>query len=124
MGDINWDSLGRHPAPGDTIEGYTLEAAIGAGGMASVYRATAQDGSVIALKILNPARVLPEERRRFTREYNALARMNHPNIVRVFKAGVYAGCNDGSPWSTWTAPSLKFFLSNGPKPPEKSLRTR
>ena len=91
MGDINWDSLGRHPAPGDTIEGYTLEAAIGAGGMASVYRATAQDGSVIALKILNPARVLPEERRRFTREYNALARMNHPNIVRVFKAGVYAG---------------------------------
>ena len=91
MGDINWDDLGRHPAPGDTIEGYTLEAAIGAGGMASVYRASTQEGEVVALKILNPARVLPEERRRFTREYNALARMNHPNIVRVFKAGVYAG---------------------------------
>jgi serine/threonine protein kinase/tetratricopeptide (TPR) repeat protein len=91
MSDKNWDALGQHPAPGETIGGYTLEAQAGAGGMASVYRARSESGSVVAVKILNPARVLPEERRRFTREYNALARMNHPNIVQVFEAGVHAG---------------------------------
>jgi tetratricopeptide (TPR) repeat protein len=91
MSDTNWDALGQHPAPGDEIGGYTLEAEAGAGGMASVYRARTASGDLVAIKILNPARVLPEERRRFTREYNALARMNHPNIVRVFEAGVHLG---------------------------------
>jgi len=91
MSDTNWDALGQHPAPGEQIGGYTLEKEAGAGGMASVYRARTASGDLVAVKILNPARVLPEERRRFTREYNALARMSHPNIVRVFEAGVHAG---------------------------------
>ncbi len=97
--------LGPHPAPGDRVGPYQLQELVGTGGLATVFRALRLDsrGSVVsgdvpgaeaAVKVLNPARVLPEEVKRFTREYRALARMNHENIVRVFEAGVH----QGYPW--------------------------
>jgi len=64
------------------------------GGMASVFRATASDGTIAAVKILHPASVLPEDVKRFTREFDALSQMDHPNIVKVFDAGIA----DGFPW--------------------------
>ncbi|MFT4623255.1 MAG: tetratricopeptide (TPR) repeat protein [Myxococcota bacterium] len=67
---------------------------IGAGAMASVYRATVADGATVAVKVLNPAQVLPEDVVRFKREFQALAQMAHPNVVRVYEAGVA----DGYPW--------------------------
>lgn len=86
--------LGPHPGPGDRVGGYLIASTVGAGGMASVYRAEDGEGRTVALKILNPARVLPEDVKRFTREYRALARMDHPNVVRVHDAGVH----QGYPW--------------------------
>ncbi|MBX2797164.1 MAG: protein kinase [Myxococcales bacterium] len=64
--------------------------------MASVYEAEAigeglDAPRVVALKVLNPDRVLQEEVRRFTREYRALSRMNHENVVRVYDTGVHRG---------------------------------
>ncbi len=93
--EANWGTaLGPPPGPGDTVAGYTILSLIGTGGMASVYRAQSGSGELVALKIVNPIRVLPEDVRRFTREYRALARMDHENVVKVFEAGV----DDGYPW--------------------------
>ena len=86
--------LGRHPGPGDTVGSYRVVAPIGVGGMASVYRALDPDDRSIALKILNPARVHPEDIKRFTREYKALSLIDHENVVRVYGAGV----ERGYPW--------------------------
>ncbi|MEQ1503399.1 MAG: serine/threonine-protein kinase [Myxococcota bacterium] len=86
--------LGPHPAPGDRLGRYALVELIGAGGLATVFRAVDEGGADVAVKVLNPARVLPEEVKRFTREYRALSKMDHPNVVRVFEAGVH----QGYPW--------------------------
>jgi len=92
--EASWTGgLGSPPGVGDVIGPYRVLELIGTGGMASVFRA-AHDGSDVALKVLNPARVLPEDVRRFTREFRSLSRMDHEHIVRVFEAGVH----EGYPW--------------------------
>ncbi len=88
------DMLGPHPSPGDTIGQYVIEAPIGSGGMATVFRARDPSGAATALKILNPARVPPEEVKRFTREYQALSQMDHHHIVTVYESGIH----QGYPW--------------------------
>ncbi|MBA2320259.1 MAG: serine/threonine protein kinase, partial [Deltaproteobacteria bacterium] len=89
MGD-----LGRHPEPGDLLGPFRLLERIGAGGMATVYRAAHPSGAIVAVKVLNPATVAQEDVRRFTREYQLLARIDHPNVVKTYEAGV----RQGYPW--------------------------
>ncbi|MCA9489622.1 MAG: protein kinase, partial [Myxococcales bacterium] len=67
---------------------------LGTGGMATVYRALDEGGAAVAIKVLNPARVQPEDVKRFTREFKQLSRMDHENIVKVYEAGVH----EGYPW--------------------------
>jgi len=85
------EPLGPHPTSGDKLGRYTLDQRVGAGGMASVYRALDPHGDPYAVKVLNPARVLPEDVKRFQREYKALSRMDHPHIVRVYESGIHRG---------------------------------
>jgi beta-lactam-binding protein with PASTA domain/tRNA A-37 threonylcarbamoyl transferase component Bud32 len=69
---------------------YRLEASIGTGGMAQVYRGvdTTLDRTV-AIKILAPQFARdPSFVDRFRREAQAAARLNHPNIVNVYDTGV------------------------------------
>ncbi len=81
-------------APGTQIAGYQVEAEIGRGGMAIVYRALdGKLGRLVALKILAPQLAEDESfRRRFIHESRAAAAVDHPNIVPVFEAGEAAGC--------------------------------
>jgi len=79
------------------IGDYQIVAKLGEGGMGVVYRAE-QTGALrrtVALKLIragwNSRRVVA----RFESERLALARMNHPNIARVFDAGT---TTDGRPW--------------------------
>ncbi|HJU75300.1 MAG TPA: serine/threonine-protein kinase, partial [Gemmatimonadaceae bacterium] len=77
-------------ALGDT---YEIEAEIGRGGMAVVYRA--RDVRLrrhVAIKVLPPDLAFREEvRTRFLREAQTSAQLNHPNIVPIFSVDERAG---------------------------------
>ncbi|MCB9685380.1 MAG: protein kinase [Alphaproteobacteria bacterium] len=71
---------------GDRIDGWVVEARLGAGGMGSVYRcrSAATDRIVAAIKVLEVnLRQNPEAGERFVREAAIVAGLDHPNIVRV-----------------------------------------
>jgi len=76
-----------------TLGPYELIARIGAGGMATVYRARdTRDGRFVALKLLHDYRSDEIDYiRRFEQEARLAARLQHPNIVRVFEAGEAEG---------------------------------
>jgi serine/threonine protein kinase len=75
---------------GDSFGRYTIRELIGAGGMGEVF--AAHDpilNRMVALKMLKPsvAGASFEARARFEREAQAMARLNHPNVVSVFDVG-------------------------------------
>ena len=77
---------------------------IGRGGMGVVYKARQKSlDRFVALKLLAPERVTDAHfAERFTREAQALARLNHPNIVTIYDFGVA------------TAPELPSAISRVP----------
>jgi len=80
---------------GDAIGGWTLEAPVGQGGFATVWRARSGSGRVGALKVLQEAESsfatarsrdrLKEQRARLRREARALAELEHPNVVGLIE---------------------------------------
>jgi serine/threonine protein kinase len=71
---------------GKTISHYRITAAIGAGGMGEVYRATdTKLGRDVALKVL-PAAFANDTQRmaRFQREAQVLASLNHPHVASIY----------------------------------------
>ena len=76
------------PTPGDQVGPYVLRELLGVGGMATVYRATDDTGSVCAVKILHPGKAQTDEVKRFEREFLALRDLRHPSVVQVYEAGV------------------------------------
>ncbi len=77
---------------GETLGGIYLHRVLGKGGSGVVFAGRNADGEVRAIKVLHPraARNLITCRR-FGRESNALARLLHKNIVRVYASGVDRG---------------------------------
>lgn len=71
---------------GTTLSHYRVLALLGRGGMGEVY--VAEDLRLrrkVALKVLPPAMAAdPERRRRFEREAQAIAALNHPGIVTIY----------------------------------------
>jgi serine/threonine protein kinase/chitodextrinase len=76
-------------SPGAVVAGYRVEARIGAGGMAVVFRARDVGlGRTVALKVLAPALAGDRGfRERFIRESRAAAAVDHPHIIPVYAAG-------------------------------------
>lgn len=75
------------------IPGYRIERKLGQGAMATVYLAThlALDRQV-ALKIMEASLTDDEEsRQRFHAEGKIIAKIDHPNVVRIYDIGVYHG---------------------------------
>ncbi len=81
---------------GKTIDRYHILEKLGEGGMATVYKAydTRLEADV-AVKIIRTERLAPDvlqrSLKRFEREAKALARLTHPNIVKVTDYGEYQG---------------------------------
>ncbi len=75
---------------GETFGRYLIREVVGAGGMATVYRA--HDPVLereVAIKVLHPHLARDEASvGRFRHEARAVAALRHPNIVRVYDAGV------------------------------------
>jgi serine/threonine-protein kinase len=102
---------------------YHVEAEIGRGGMAVVYRATdTRLRRLVALKVLPPELAFREEvRRRFLREAQMAAQLSHPNIVPIYSVDeasglVYfaMGLVEGDP--------LAKLLFQEPRPPITNVR--
>jgi serine/threonine-protein kinase len=85
------------PGDGDLFGHYRIGRALGSGAMANVFEAVdVNSGQFVAVKVLRANRAgTSEVVARFIREGRALAKMNHPNIVRVLEHDTTA---DGTPW--------------------------
>jgi WD40 repeat protein/serine/threonine protein kinase len=80
------------PAP-PLIPGYDIKTELGHGGMAVVYQARQLAlGRVVALKLMRDGHSSLDARARFRREAEAVAQLQHPNIVQIHEIGEYQGC--------------------------------
>jgi serine/threonine protein kinase len=75
-----------------SIPGYVILRQLEAGGMGVVYQARqAGLNRLVALKMIRTPRAEPEELARFKVEAEAVARLDHPNIVRIHDFGEHNG---------------------------------
>ena len=74
---------------GQTLGKYRIDAVIGSGGFAWVYKAFDPELEIpVALKILKPQYAGDESfEQRFRREASTAARLRHPNIINIFAVG-------------------------------------
>ncbi len=96
--------------PGQQLDRYILEREVGTGGMGIVYLAYHQVlKNPVAIKVLDP-RLASDARfvRRFALEAQSAARLQHPNIVKVFDVGQLGGWHyivmeflEGTPLDRW-----------------------
>jgi predicted Ser/Thr protein kinase len=87
---------GKTLAPGDLAPHFPqleILECLGRGGMGVVYKARQKTlNRFVALKLLAPERVRdPKFAERFTREAQALAALNHPNIITIYDFGQAGG---------------------------------
>ncbi len=75
-----------------TLGPFEVIAAIGDGGMGSVFRARdARIGRDVAIKLLREGFDNPELRDRFAREARSAGSLSHPNIVTIYDIGTFEG---------------------------------
>lgn len=86
------------PGPGDRIGPYEVVRPVARGGMATVFavRDTRPPHADVALKLLLPLANADEAKNRFRREFRALSRLQHPNVLQVFEWGLWGD----RPWFT------------------------
>jgi serine/threonine-protein kinase len=74
--------------PGQAVGGYQIEAVLGSGGVADVYRARTASGEQVVLKVLNrTAAAQAKIRLLFRQEYELVARLRHPGVVQMLGTG-------------------------------------
>lgn len=89
----DWLDLSKGLQPGMTVQGrYRIEAALGVGGVADVYRATQLDlGVPVAFKLMRPdlgaSAVRHNLAERLVNEAMAAARVQHDHVIRIREVG-------------------------------------
>ena len=77
---------------------YRIIRRLGSGGFGNVYEVTASDSKTYAMKLLKDLNTTNKQR--FEREIKILARLNHPNVVKIFEWTLAGDPPDFSPWYT------------------------
>src|SRR4029077_6151868 len=87
------DTEAERPAGTVSIPGYEIESVLGHGGMGVVYKARhlALKRTVALNMILAGGHAGPRELARFRIEAEAVARLQHPNIVQIHEVGETGG---------------------------------
>jgi len=81
------------------IDKYRLVREIGNGGMGTVYEAVqAQPQRRVALKLIRGDRISPEFMHRFAVEIQALGRLRHAGIARIYDGGTFDGTTGSQPY--------------------------
>src|SRR4051794_26900207 len=79
-------------APGVQIGDFKIERLLGQGGMGIVFLAKQVSlNRPVALKIMGPALIAQADITRFQREAQAVAKLNHPGIAKVYQVGQTQG---------------------------------
>ncbi|HEY7699418.1 MAG TPA: protein kinase, partial [Vicinamibacteria bacterium] len=110
-------------ASGTRLGSYEILGALGAGGMGEVYRASdTKLKREVAIKVLPEAFARDEERmKRFEREAQVLASLNHPNVASIYGVedadGVHALVLE-----LVEGPTLAERIARGPIPVDEALR--
>lgn len=84
---------------GKSLEGqqlgqFLLEEFVGGGGMGAVFRAVDKTlDRIVAVKVVSSEQTDEDTLRRFRNEAQSAARLDHPNIARVYSVGEEAGWN-------------------------------
>jgi eukaryotic-like serine/threonine-protein kinase len=92
------DGLEPEHAPGDVVGPYQLERELGRGGMGTVWLAERIDKTLkrkVALKLPHQGLGQAQLAQRLARERDILSAFEHPNIARLYDAGV---AEDGQPF--------------------------
>jgi serine/threonine protein kinase/tetratricopeptide (TPR) repeat protein len=110
------------PAHLPAIPGYAVISVLGKGGMGTVFLAR-QLGldRLVAVKMIRGSVSGPEELARFRIEAEAVARLQHPNIVQIFEIGEWQPESGGPPLPYFTLEyvaggSLSDHLDGRPQP--------
>ncbi len=130
-GTVPSRGAGHGPLPtqevprGRLVAGYAIEELAGAGGMGVVYRATDTElGRTVALKLIAPERAEdPALRELFVRESLTAARLEHPNVIPIYRAGE----DEGSLYIAMRfveGASLQELIADNPRglPPGRAAR--
>jgi tRNA A-37 threonylcarbamoyl transferase component Bud32 len=116
-------STARGGEAATAVTGYEILGELGRGGMGVVYKARhVKLGRLVALKmILSGAHAGEGDLARFRMEAEAIARLQHPNIVQIYEIGE----QDGRPFLALEfcgGGSLEKKLGGGPLPPKEAAR--
>jgi hypothetical protein len=108
--------------PPPLLPGYSIRDTLGGGGMGVVYLAREEDADrLVALKLIRAA-TDPAARERFRVEVRAMARLDHPNVVRVYAVEL----DRPDPFFTMeyvNGPGLdRRLLADGPLPVAEAAR--
>jgi hypothetical protein len=114
--------VGRIDLPPPELPGFDIRDTLGGGGMGVVYLAREEAADrLVALKLVRSA-CDPAARDRFRVEVRAMARLDHPNVVRVFAVELAAA----EPYFTMEyidGPGLdRRLLADGPLPVAEAAR--
>jgi serine/threonine protein kinase/predicted Zn-dependent protease len=75
------------------VPGYLILGELGEGGMGIVYKARqVRLKRLAALKMIRTSHASRKTRERFRLEWEAVARLQHPNIVQIYEVGEYKNC--------------------------------
>ena len=82
------------PVPGEAFGPWLIHEELGRGGLATVWRATSADGTVVALKVMFPEKTTEEQVKRIEREFLSMQQADNPHVVKVLSSGTH----EGYPW--------------------------